>query len=200
MKKRNLKTVLFLMALVMGILSSGSGFAHEDDPHQGIFMGVNLGGGHSFFGFNEGPRQIIDEGNEGGMGGLRFGYSISKSFALSLEGFGFGQDDRDDNEEEWGFGAGLLAATWHPGGQGFFMRAGAGVGGGEFLHPDNETRIELRERAAFLFSMGFDFHLNNSLTLGISLDSMVLDAGNTIGPGDDFLGAHALTLQFNWYL
>jgi len=207
MKKNNAHKILFVMALLIGTLTSGLVLAHEvddnssDDPHRGIFMGVNAGGGQSAFGFSEGSRTIVDEGKEGGMGGLRFGYSFSSSFALSLEGFGFGHDKCGDNDdEETGFGAGFLAMTWHPGGHGFFLRTGLGVGGGEFIHPQTGERISLDERGAFLFSLGYDWRLNDSLTLGFSLDSMALDAGHTIGPGDDYLGASGLTVQFNWYL
>ncbi len=207
MKKKNTHHLLFILALIAGILTSNLGLAHEteddpnSDPHKGIFMGINAGGGESGFSYKEGSRHITEKGTEGGMGGLRLGYSFSSSFALSLEGFGFGHGGCDNDEEkEWGFGAGVLAATWHPGGSGFFLRGGAGMGGGEFLHPDSGDRIELRERAAFLFSIGYDWNLNDSLTLGFSIDSLALDAGGTTGHDDDYLGASGLNVQFNWYL
>ena len=175
MKKINAQDILFSVILIMGVLSSNLVFSHEpennssDDSHRGIFMGINVGGGQSAFGYTEDSRTIIDEGKEGAMGGLRFGYSFSNSFALSLEGFGFGQDDCCNHEEELGFGAGVLAVTWHPGGHGFFLRTGLGAGGGEFIHPQSEERIKIEDRAAFLFSLGYDWRLNNSLTLGFSL-------------------------------
>jgi len=206
MKMTNVKEFLFAVALILAVMSSNLVFSHEvennssDDSHRGIFMGINVGGGQSAYGFSEGSRNIIDEGIDGVMGGLRFGYSFSNTFALSLEGFGFGPSDCDDENEEIGFGAGFLAATWHPGGHRFFLRTGLGAGGGNIIHPQSGDYVEIRDRAAFLFSLGYDWRLNNSLTLGFSLDSMVIDAGNVIGPGDDYLGSSSLAIQFNWYL
>ena len=206
MKKITVPQILIVVALVIGTLSANLALAHEaennssDDTHRGIFLGINVGGGQSAYAFTEGSRTIIDKGEDGAIGGLRFGYSFSNSFALSLEGFGFGQTNCEHEEEELGMGAGILALTWHPGGHGFFLRTGFGAGGGEFIHPEDDERIKIEERAAFLFSLGYDWRLNNSLTLGFSFDSMILDAGNTIGPGDDYLGASGLTVQFNWYL
>ncbi len=199
---------LFLMVLILGTILTTPALAHEPDAtttgntHHGIILGINIGGGHSVFGSKEGSRSILDDGKKGGIGGLRVGYSFSNSFALTLEGFGIGIDkcDGDEQNEDTGFGGAFLAMTWHPGGHGFFLRTGLGGGGGDFHHPVSGDKISIDDRAAFLFSMGYDWRLGKSLTLGFSLDSMILDAGNTVGPGDDFLGASGLTVQFNWYL
>jgi hypothetical protein len=206
MKKQNISKIVFVLALVVGMLSSTLAFAHEaddnsaDKSHRGLFMGINAGGGSSAFTYHKDTTHTTEERGNVGIGGLRFGYSFSRTFALSIEGFGFGHGECHDEGEEWGLGAGMLAATWHPGGHGFFLRVGGGVGGGEFFHPTSGERIELRERAAGLFSLGYDWDLNDSLTLGLSWDSMALDAGGSSCDDNDYIGASGLTVQFNWYL
>ncbi len=206
MKNTNALKSIMILVLIAGVLSTNPTVAHEtdhptkNDPHKGLFLGLNAGCGNSAFGYQEGTRHIIDEGPDGSLGGLRFGYSFSGSFALSLEGFGFGTDDCQKNDEECGLGAGFLAFTWHPGSHGFFLRTGVGGGGGEFNHPESGDRVKLEERPAFLFSLGYDWRLNDSLTLGFSLDSMAIHADNTIGTGDDFIATSGASIQFNWYL
>ncbi len=207
MKLENTFKIVLILTLTLGLNVAALCQAHEPgetnetDPHKGLILGINFGSGNSSHGYHHNSRTVINDGKEVGMGALRFGYSFNSTFALTLEGFGFGSDNCGNNEnEEWGIGAGFLAATWHPGGHGFFLRSGIGGGGGEFYHPITKSKIELKEKGAILFSLGYDWRLGDSLTLGFSLDSMAIDAGNTLGPGDDFIGSSSLAVQFNWYI
>lgn len=183
-------TVLFVQP---GLAQSG-----DHDNHQGFVLGFNAGVGGSMFKYKEGTRSITEEALVGGFGGMRIGYAVNPNITLSVEGRGFGREN--EGEEDWAMGAGFLACTWHPVGKGFFLRGGVGVGGGDFTHPDTSEKIHVEERGAFLFSVGYDWGISDRLTLGISADTMTLDAGGFTGYDDDYLGASGLSLQLNWYL
>ena len=93
-----------------------------------------------------------------------------------------------------------MAVTWHPCGHGLFLRVGVGAGGGDFIHPVTGLKTTIEERGAGMFSLGYDWWLSDSTTLGLAFDGFILDAGDAIGFEEDAVGASGLTLQFNWYL
>jgi len=205
MKKITSQSILISLALITTILTANLALAHEQDEncdtkiaHQGIFLGINAGLGGSIFDYQDGSKSISEDPKLGGLGGFRFGYAFSPKFALSMESYGFGRGD--DEDPEWGIGAAMVAGTWHPRGGGFFLRGGFGIGGGEFFHPDTEEVIEITERAAFLFSIGYEWQLSDSFSLGLSADTMTLDAGGATGFTEDYVGCNGATIQFSWHL
>ena len=86
---------------------------------KGLFLGLNAGWGGAAFQSKLAGKTITDDSYRGATGALRFGYAFSNSFALGLEGHGFGAHEGD---EEWGLGASFLTVTWWPDGSGFFLR------------------------------------------------------------------------------
>lgn len=203
-KTNTLIRICCVMALVTGALA-GSSWAQDaqDTPsareeRRGLFIGVNAGFGGSTVQYKDASRSIIEENEGGALGALRFGYAFHQKLALSLEGFGFGGTE-DENEDQ-GVGVALLVLTWHPCGNGFFVRAGAGGGGGKFRHPVSGQEITLKERGAGLFGVGYDWWVGDNTTLGLAVDGFSLDAGNTTGFEDDHISTGGVTLQFNWYL
>src|SRR6267142_2731676 len=63
---------------------------------------------------------------EGGFGGnFRVGYAFSPQVAAGLEG---NMWTKSVNNETWTFSVGGPALTYYPGGTGFFVRGGVGVG------------------------------------------------------------------------
>ncbi len=207
--KPNIRIVRFLLvpvvlALLAVTLPADSTLAHEiiqeqqdDGARQGLFLGVSAGSGGGVLLYKDGSSSITEEAKKGGFGSLRFGYAFSPKFALSLEGFGF---TTTKNEEDWEIDAVFLATTFHPCGSGFFLRVGMGVGDGYITHPNSGDKITLDERMAFLFSIGYDWWLNDHMSLGLSLDSMGIDGGGASGFEDDGVGVGGLVVQFNWYL
>lgn len=194
----------FGLIMIVNLLITPSVWADEDEtPEQeltGFFLGVNAGFGGSCVQWSDSGRSITDEAEDGYMGSFRAGYAFSPKFALSFEAHGMGWSDESKNDDEAGIGAALLALTWHPTGKGFFVRGGVGSGGGDYLHPDTGAKITIEERAAALFSIGYDWQVGSKTTLGLSFDAFSIDAGGTTGFEDDYIGAGGMTLQFNWFL
>ncbi len=169
----------------------------ERDAHDGIFIGLSAGGGGSSINYSDGSRSITEDPTPGGFGALRLGYAFNESFAISLENFGFGSDYED---EKWEIGASFASMTWHPGGSGFYVRAGVGGGGGNYTHPEDGTRHELKDQLAGMFGIGYDFRLCNKLALGVGMDSFAINADKTTGYEDDFIGSGSFSIQLNWFI
>ncbi len=208
MQERNDKhSALITLIALVAILSAAAqaqsaeredyGTASED--LTGLFVGVNAGFGENFSMWTEGDRSISQEGEMGGMGALRVGYALSPRFALSIEGYGWGNSDGDD-EDEYGIGTGLIVATWHPVGHGFFVRGGLGAGWGEFLHPDTGLKTGLGTQWAGLFGLGYDWRIGASTTLGLAVDGFGLDGGDVLAGEDNGVGTGTFSIQFNWHL
>ncbi len=196
---------LFTAVLAALLITSAAALATEDKDsppspesnRQGLFLGVNIGGGASTMTYKDGTRHIWEEGVEGAGGTLRVGYAVNPSFAFSLEGYGFGNDE---DEDEWGLGAAFAAATWHPSGGGLFLRAGIGGGGGEFIVPESGEKKKIERRLAGLFGVGYDWDLGEDFTLGLSLDTVTLEASDELDFKDGHVGSSTLSIQFNWFL
>ncbi|MFO7608516.1 MAG: hypothetical protein R6X35_04870 [Candidatus Krumholzibacteriia bacterium] len=195
---------LALIALTVTLTSAAPAAAGNDDgcgrcerDREGWLVGLNAGWGHSSFGAKEGSRTFTDESFGGDFGGLRAGYAFSNSFALTLEGYGFGSDE---GGTDWGMGAGFATVTWFPGGGGFFVRGGLGIGGGEVLLRDTGRTVEFDSRAAGLFGIGYEWQLGRNFALGVAADGFGFDLGGASGLDEDFVGSGGMSIQLNWYL
>ena len=169
----------------------------EGRNRKGLFLGFNAGWGSAGYSAQLGDQSLSDDPFSGFAGGLRFGYAFSNSFALSLEGYGFGTDR---NEEEWGMGAGFLTVTWWPDGSGFFLRLGVGAGGGEVLRRETGKLVHFEDKSAALFGFGYEFQLGNKFALGLAADAIGFDLEGASGLEEDFAGTGIFSIQFNWYL
>lgn len=196
----------FILALVVCTLAANLCLAQNDTSEpagerndRGLYLGIGAGVGGSAAHYKDGSRSIFEDAQGGAVGSLSFGYAFSSKFALSLEAYGFGAGE-DEKDDETGLGAGFLTATWHPCGSGFFVRLGLGGGGGSVLHPVTGEKIDVEDRGAGLFGLGYDWRVGRNTTLGLSFDSMCIDAGGVTGFEDDNFNASGVTLQFKWHL
>ena len=128
---------------------------------------------------------------------MYFGYAFSNSFALSLESFGYGSHESD---EEWGLGASFITVTWWPDGSGFFLRLGAGGGGGDILSRDTGKLVHFEGKGAGLIGLGYEWQLGRKFALGVAADGFGFDLDGASGLEDDAVGVGTFSIQFNWYL
>ena len=197
------KNLLSALALSTALLAGGAQAADatastvRDTSHRGFFLGLNVGGGGSQMMFKDGSRHITEEPLAGGLGQLRVGYDLSRHFAVGVESIGF-TSKKDDND--WELGAVLATVTWRPCDKGFFLRAGVGVGGGDFTDPTSGVAHSVKRRAAALFGLGYEWKLGERFGLGLAADGFGFDADGVTGYEDDEVGAGGATVQFNWYL
>jgi len=196
--------IVSALALAACVLTAGPGSAgQEDSPsprgssHRGLFLGLNAGAGGSQLMYQDGTRHITEEPLAGGLGQLRVGYDLSRRFAVGVETIGF---DSKEDDADWELGAVLAAVTWRPCNSGLFLRAGLGVGGGDFTDPATGEQLSVDRRAAWLFGIGYEWRLGEHVGLGLAADGVGFDADGVTGFEEDHVGAGGVTAQFNWYL
>jgi hypothetical protein len=205
MKKDNAQFVqivqraLLALALMATVMTAAPAMAQGgcDRDRKGLFLGFNAGWGGAAFGSATDDNSTTDKANHGAAGSLRFGYAFSNSFALSLEGYGFGSYQGD---EDWGLGAGFLTVTWWPDGSGFFLRLGFGEGGGDILRRETGELVHFEEKGAGLIGLGYEFQLGRKFALGVAVDGIGFDLEGASGLEDDMAGMGVFSIQFNWYL
>lgn len=165
---------------------------------KGWFVGVNAGFGGSHYSEDLDKRTVSDHPFGGALGGLRVGYAVSNVFAISLEGHGFGSSA--GRHEDWGMGAGFVAATWWPRGSGLFVRAGLGAGGGEILLRRTDELVEIDDKTAGLIGIGYEWQIGRRFALGIAADGIGFSLDGAGGGNNDIAGASGVSIQLNWYL
>jgi len=191
-----IKKALLALTLIAVVMAAVPSFAADRD-RKGLFLGLNAGWGGAGFGSKIGSKSISDDPFMGAAGALRFGYAFSNSFALSLEGYGFGSESGDDG---WGLGASFLTVTWWPDGSGFFLRMGFGAGGGDIrVRPTNDL-VHFEDKGAALFGLGYEWQLGRKFALGVAADGIGFDLDGASGLEEDFVGLGTFSIQFNWYL
>ena len=199
---------LLVSALVGTLIAAGGAVAGEPSApsdaryadtraHRGLFIGLNAGAGGSSLEYKDGTRSIFEDALGGGFGQMRVAVDVSRKFAVGLEGLGF---DSKEDEADWELGAALLTVTWRPTGGGFFLRAGGGVGGGDFTDPDTGEQLDVSTRGAWLFGAGYEWRLGRHTGLGVAADGFGFEGRRITGHEDDHIGAGGVTAQFNWYL
>jgi len=195
---RNL-TAALLAAL---ILAAGLAQAAENTPdRRGFFAGLDLGvGGAALEWEQDGVDHDTDENPAAGMT-LRLGYHFSPVFALTLDTRGVGFDD---DGHELDIKSTVLMAKFHPGGGGFFLRAGAGHGciTSELDHDATETdAIELDDEHALMiaFGLGYEWMVSDSFSLGLALDARGAELDDMDAVKDIRFGESTLGLTMNWF-
>lgn len=202
-----------LVSTLMGTLLTAGGALAGDDrghgsapdgaryadtrAHRGLVIGLNAGAGASSLQYKDGSRSIFEDGLGGGFGQMRVAMDVSRKIRLGLEGLGF---DSKEDEADWELGAALVTVTWRPTGGGFFLRAGGGVGGGDFTNPDTGEQLDVSTRGAWLFGAGYEWRLGRHTGLGVAADGFGFEGRGITGHDEDHIGAGGVTAQFNWYL
>lgn len=187
--------ILTLAAFTAAAAPARTG-CHPRD-RQGLFLGVNAGVGGAAFQSKLAKQTISDDPWSGGAGGLRFGYAFNNNWAMSLETLGFGAEQDD---EDWGLGAGFATVTWWPEGGGFFLRLGVGGGGGDIRRRGTDELLHFEEKAAGLFGLGYEWQVSRRFALGVAADAMGFELDGASGLEDDTAGVGTVTIQCNWYL
>ncbi|MDY0110355.1 MAG: hypothetical protein RBT60_10500 [Candidatus Krumholzibacteria bacterium] len=194
-------TILSLAAALAIALPVHAGDCETTSPardRKGWFVGINAGFGASHYSEDVGKRTVSDDPFGGALGGLRVGYAVSNAFAVSLEGHGFGSSAGRD--EDWGLGAGFVTATWWPRGGGFFVRAGVGAGGGEILLRRTDELVEVEDKVAAMFGIGYEWQISRRFALGLAADGFGIDLDGVGGGENEAAGASGVSIQLNWYL
>lgn len=193
-----IRKTMLVFALMAAVMTAAPAMAGGYDRNRkGLFLGFNAGWGGAAFGSATDDNSTTDKAYHGATGAVRFGYAFSNSFALSLEGYGFGAYEDD---EDWGLGAGFLAVTWWPDGSGFFLRVGLGGGGGDIMRRDDGELLHFEDKDAVLFGLGYEFQLGRKFALGLAADGIGIDLDGASGLEEDLVGMGTFSIQFNWYL
>lgn len=189
-----MKIVHTLAASLLAIsMYAGSAVAgsHPHD-HHGFFLGFNLGGGTADISVPDGE----DTDREwGGVGNFRIGGAIKNNLLLGAETSGW---VKDENNTTVSLSTIEFAATYYPGSEGFFLRAGAGFGTTSVERDLGSEGKLSKDESGFALSAaaGYEWRLTNKFALGPQVEFVYLNIGGDLVDTANFFDA---TLGFNWY-
>jgi len=134
----------------------------------------------------------------GGLG--RVGFGVSDHVLFSLEAHAFGKTNAEVDVQGV---MTLVTVTWHPGGGGFFLRAGVGGGAAKGKLRGPPTLVNWSEReaeGAGSLGLGYEWRLGRQFARGVALDGRGLAFEDLPGFEETVLGSGIASLQLNWYL
>ncbi len=187
---------LVLTAALCGRAEAGD-FPHD---RKGLVLGFNLGGGGAGLVYERFGTEFEYEMENMPGGTFRIGYGVSDHVVLSLEGSVFGKTNAECDVQGV---MTLFTLTWHPGGGGFFLRAGAGGGAANVKVPALPHLVDWSEReaeGAVGLGLGYEWRLGRQFALGVALDARGMAFENLPLFENTGLGQGVASLQLNWYL
>lgn len=198
-----LRVLLVALTLIlMGVAALAGRAAAGEFPHErkGLVLGFNAGGGSADLEYKSFGVKVEREIESVYGGIVRIGYGVSDQVVLSLEGHGF---EKDRGDIDLSAHMTLLAVTWHPGGGGFFLRAGVGGGRADIRLPGPPEAIDWVERdaeGAGAFGLGYEWRLGRQFALGVALDGRAMVFEDGLFRKDIVFSNGMASLQLNWYL
>ena len=188
MVPRRIVTGAVSAAVLLLALAGNSAAGQWPHERDGVFLGVNLGGGSA--GVNVAG---FDSDREGGAAGnFRFGYAFQNQFGLSLEGNAW---TKEADGGTWTFSVGGVAFTYYPSGQGFFVRGGIGSGSMEYERNFGSTTIKVSDSGlGLLGAMGYEFRLARKFALGPQIDYSYAKIDDDVS-----INYVNFTIGANWY-
>ncbi len=174
-----------LLAFLTASTARAGSYPHERD---GVVLGFNLGGGSA--GINV---TGLDSNREGGFGGnFRVGYAFSPQVAAGLEG---NMWTKNVDNETWTFSVGGPALTYYPGGTGFFVRGGVGVGTVDYSFDQGGVTISSSDDGfGFLVATGYEWRLGHKFALGPEFDYAHARVNDDLS-----MNYFNFTMGLNWY-
>ena len=183
------RTLAFTFSLTLLSISSVSpavaGYPHNRD---GVLLGFNAGGGSAGINING-----VDSDREGGFGGnFRIAYAFNPQIAAGLEGSMW---TKEVDNGTWTFSVGGPAVTFYPGGTGFLVRGGIGVGSVDYSSESGGVTLSASDDGfGFFVGTGYEWRLGEKFALGPQFDYAHASVNDNLS-----MNYFNFTLGLNWY-
>ena len=194
-----------LIVVVMASGASAIGYGHVRD---GWAYGLNLGVGWTQLkatDVSQTPALDLSSGWEADLaGGLRVAFSPSDEISSGLDFSGwtdYSSGGPDYNRiKTTAFGI-LAQGHWYPGGQGFYLRGGLGLGslGLKLTHPA-AIISQTKQGLGWGLGAGWEVRVSPSFALGVAYDYRAVNVGSVTSILDDVSTAtQSATISLTWY-
>ncbi len=180
------------LCLLASLISSAA--RAEQPGRSGLAVGFGLGGGSVSWSW---PDDDDRRAEQSGAGSARVAWALNQDLLVGVEAWAWAKDNEPWSVTVW---SATGAVTYFPGGTGFFLRGGLGVGSGRAeLEPSPSFNVSATESAtgvSVLGATGYDAGITSHMSLGGAMH--VVYIGIEAPPFDDVFG-YGLTVQLNWY-
>ena len=199
MRARLLLTALVLAALVLTAvpgLAHAGGYSHTRD---GWVYGLNLGWGWAKSEANDTSTQssLESDWEDDLTGGFRVAFAPDDTYTYGLE-FSGGSDPAAGLDETvyWV----LVQGRYYPGGQGFFVNGGVGMGALN-LSTTTVAATVSQTNGGFAWGVGagYEFRVSPTLAVGVAYDYHDVSVGQVSYFDDVSTAVQSATLAITWY-
>ena len=196
--------------LLAGGLCATAAVAGHSHVRDGMVYGLYVGGGWTTLSATDitqnPPLERESDTSSDITGGLRLGYCPSKQFSWGIDISGWtGHDGWSGEAESDNFKATvywiLAQGHWYPGGGGFYLRGGIGLGSvGIKITDPSYTVSETTSGLGWTLGAGYEFRLSPKFALGALYDFRGADVGELTTVYDDVSAStQSFTVTLTWY-
>ncbi len=196
MKRARLPLAVLFLTVIPGLALAG-GYSHTRD---GWVYGLNLGWGWAQLDANDTSTQssLQSDWIDDFTGGFRVAFAPDDTYTYGLDFSGWGGESPSGVDETifWV----LLQGTYHPGGQGFFVRGGIGAGALNLDYTGPQAVISQSNGGfAWGVGLGYEFRVSPTLALGVAYDYRDVSVGEVSYFDDVATAIQAATFAVTWY-
>jgi hypothetical protein len=185
------KAIHVLAVAVLAVALSAGAARSADHQRGGFFIGFNLGAGTAGISSDLGDT----EREWGGAANFRLGAAIKSDLLLGAD---FSAWAKEEDGTTVTLSTYLVAVTYYPGDEGFFLRGGIGFGSTSFEVDFGGGLTQTKDESGFALAgaAGYEWRLTRKFALGPQVEFTYLNiGGDLIDTANYFNG----TLGFNWY-
>jgi len=191
-------TTAVLVSLLVGSASAG-GYSHIRDAWV---YGLNLGWGWTQVGAHDVGNDFKVNSPWAGdfSGALRVGFCPSENFSYGIDVSGWADYAGRFDTRAFSF---LLQGHLYPGGQGFYMRGGVGLGSLGVTQRGTAFPVISKSSGGFAWGIGtgFEARVSPNFAIGVAYDYRWIGVGELTDQVDDVTaGTQSVTLSLNWYM
>jgi opacity protein-like surface antigen len=201
MFRRSLDAALGTIVLAAFSVSCANALDLGGHDREGVTLGLSGGVGWSSYTFDLAAEEVTTDAEAALSGGLSLGWARDDRWLVSLSFAGWRKEFDQETTPITVRNFHVLAdVTWFPGGEGIWIRAGAGLANVDFTVRPGGDRIAVQGNGwSAVLGAGWEYRATEMVAVGLGYELRTLDLGEFDALGETSGHTHTVALTLRYY-